>query len=212
MDAKTLQLAVGVSPALAAIWAAPITAAMAEFGIDTPKRQAAFLAQIAHESAGFSELRESFNYSIANLRATFRDRISSDQANKLGRQPNEKVVPLGRQMVIANLVYGGRFGNNTNGDGWKYRGGGLKQLTFCANYSACRDAIGVDIVTNPDRITQPPVAARSAGWFWKSNRCNDYADAGDFTGLTKKINGGVNGLEERKALWLTAQRALGLTP
>lgn len=210
MDAKTLQLAAGLTPALAMKWAAPVTAAMDKFGVDTPARVAAFLAQIGHESAGFMRLRESFDYSVEGLRKTFRDRISAEVAARLGRQPHEQAVPLARQQTIANLVYGGRFGNNTTGDGWRYRGGGLKQITFRANYGAARDAIGVDIVTEPDRITDPVVAALTAGWFWFANGCSRYADVGDFDGLTRKINGGLNGLDERKARWAVAKKALGV--
>lgn len=210
MDAKTLQLAAGISDAMALKWASPITSAMHEFGIDTPARQAAFIAQNAHESMGFSRLRESLDYTAQALRATFGKRITSDAANRLGRSPAEHIVPQARQMVIANLVYGGRFGNNTANDGWNYRGGGLGHLTFRANYAACRDAIGVDIVSNPDLITDPVVAARTAGWFWRSNKCNDQADDGDFDRLTQKINGGLNGLDERKALWATAKHVLGV--
>lgn len=210
MDAKTLQLATGISVALSETWAPHLTGAMAEFGINTPVRLAAFLAQITHESNGFRSLRESFDYKVAALRTTFRDRISADDAAHLGRKDGEGPLSQARQMTIANIVYGGRFGNNKTGDGWRYRGGGLKQLTFLSNYAACRDGIGVDIVTSPELITTPPVAARSAGWFWKSNGCDRYADTGDFVGLTRKINGGENGLAERKVLWERAQRALGV--
>lgn len=210
MDAKTLQLAAGISDAMAKRWAYPITAAMAEFGIDTPKRQAAFISQNAHESAGFLRLRESLDYTPKGLRETFGTRIAAEVANRLGRQSNEAMVPTSRQVMIANLVYGGRFGNNTAGDGWNFRGGGLGHLTFRANYAACRDAIGVDIVSNPDLITDPMVAARTAGWFWRSNKCNDQADDDDFGGLTRKINGGVEGLADRQDRWDRAKKALGL--
>lgn len=210
MDAKTLQLAAWISDATAMKWATPITAAMAEFGIDTPVRQAAFIAQNAHESMGFTRLRESLDYTPKGLRDTFGSRVAGEAANRLGRQIGEAVVPRARQMAIANLVYGGRFGNNTVGDGWNFRGGGLGHLTFRANYAACRDAIGVDIVTNPDLITDPMVAARTAGWFWRSNGCNNFADDGDFVRLTQKINGGDNGLAERKARWATAKQVLGV--
>jgi len=210
MDARTLQLAAGIPPALASMWAPHVTAAMARFGIDTPQRQAAFIPQISHESAGFTQLRESLNYSVQGLRTTFRDRVSADDAARLGRKDGEAPLSAARQMAIANLVYGGRYGNNSANDGWTYRGGGLKQITFLANYAACRDAIGFDLVTHPELITTPEVAALSAGWFWKANNCNHYADTDDFVGLTRKINGGVNGLDERRALWRVARPALGL--
>jgi putative chitinase len=211
MDAKTLQLAAGVSEATALKWATPITAALAEFGIDTPIRQAAFIAQTAHESKGFSRLRESLDYTPKALLDTFgRSRISAEAAGRLGRQLGEPMVPTNRQMAIANMVYGGRYGNNTAGDGWRYRGGGIMQITFMANYADGRDAIGVDIVGAPERVTEPTIAARLAGWFWKSRHCNDYADSGDFVGLTKKINTALAGLDERTARWKTAKTALGV--
>jgi len=210
MDAKTFALATGVSSDVAAVWAAPVSVAMAQFGIDTPARQAAFLAQITHECAGFTWLRESLNYSVAGLRKTFGDRISSSDAARLGRKEGEPALSQARQMAIANLVYGGRFGNNKANDGWTYRGGGCKQLTFLSNWAAFRDATGIDIVTKPDLITTPPVAALTAGYFWRANNCNHYADDGDFDGLTRRINGGLNGLAERKALWVTAKKALGV--
>jgi putative chitinase len=210
MDAKTLQLAAGISAGAAQAWALPISAAMREFGVDTPARQAAFIAQTAHESAGFSRLRESLDYSPKGLRETFGPRISGEAANRLGRQLGESMVPVSRQAVIANLVYGGRFGNNTTGDGWRYRGGGIMQITFRSNYAEGRDAIGIDIVTNPELITDPTVAARLAGLFWKTRRCNDAVALGDFEGLTRKINVAMNGLAERKARWKVAKTALGV--
>lgn len=210
MDATTLSRASGIPLARASAWADPLTTAMGRFGITTPQRQAAFIAQVAHESAGFTQLRESLNYSVQGLRTTFRDRVSADDAARLGRKDGEPPLSQARQMAIANLVYGGRFGNNTTGDGWRYRGGGLKQITFRANYAACRDDIGIDIVTNPELIEQPYVAALSAGSFWKTNGCNRFADADDFVALTKRINGGTNGLAERTELWKAAKLALGL--
>jgi putative chitinase len=211
MDAKTLMLAAGVSDAMAQTWATPITTAMREFGIDTPARQAAFIPQIAHESRGFSRLRESLDYTPKALLDTFgRSRISAEAAARLGRQAGEPMVPTNRQMAIANMIYGGRYGNNTAGDGWRYRGGGLMQITFLANYADGRDAIGEDIVTAPERVAEPMIAARLAGWFWKTRRCNDYADTGDFVGLTKRINPAMNGLDKRTALWEVAKHALGV--
>jgi putative chitinase len=87
------------------------------------------------------------------------------------------------------------------GDGWKYRGRGLKQLTGKDNYKRCGDALGIDLVTNPDLLLEPMNAARSAGWFWKVNNLSPLADADDIKGMTKKINGGLIGYEARKALY-----------
>ncbi|BFI57330.1 hypothetical protein KD4_12750 [Yersinia pseudotuberculosis] len=107
---------------------------MKEFGIDTPRRQAAFIAQIGHESGDFKALVESFNYSVVGLKTTFSSRLTAGQCEMLGRQPGETVVPIERQKAIANLVYSKRYGNNAPGDGWKFRGRGLKQITFLDNY------------------------------------------------------------------------------
>ncbi|WP_321914826.1 glycoside hydrolase family 19 protein [Paraburkholderia sp. J11-2] len=185
---------------------------MSEFAINTPKRQAAFIAQIGHESGGFTQLVESFNYAPAAL-ALF-SRVPALMREKLGRQPGEKAVPLERQQQIANLAYGGRYGNGdvASGDGWRYRGRGLKQVTFRDNYTAAGRALGVDLVTQPDLLaTNDTLAARSAGWFWKANGCNEKADAGDFAGTTRIINGpAMEGQDKRVALWAAAKSAIGL--
>lgn len=208
MIIEQFRKAANLSPALAERWFAEITEAMDEFGIDTPARQAAFIAQVGTESAGFSRLSESFNYSVDGLIVTFPRRITPLEARKLGRQPGEKSVPITRQMQIADLVYGKRYGNNLAADGWKFRGRGLKQVTFHDNYLACGDAIGLDLISNPDLLLTDQNAARSAGWFWQANGCNAFADAGDFVGLTKRINGGTNGLDDRKQRWAVSREAL----
>ncbi|CNI64380.1 putative endolysin [Yersinia pekkanenii] len=202
------QLAASLSPALASRWYPHILSAMKEFGIDTPRSQAAFIAQIGHESGGFKALAESFNYSVVGLKATFNSRLTAGQCAMLGRQSGETVVPLERQKAIANLVYSKRYGNNAPGDGWKFRGRGLKQITFLDNYYRCGHALEIDLIINPDLLLQDDYAARSAGWFWFANNCNRYADNGDFVGLTRVINGGSNGLAERQARLVIAERVL----
>jgi putative chitinase len=126
MEKSVFQRAGGLSAALADRWHGPVSAAMIEFDIDTPVRQAAFLAQIGHKSGGFTQFVESFNYASAAL-AVF-SRIPILMHAKLGRQADERAVPLERQRQIANLVYGGRFGNGdaASGDGWRYRGLGAQ--------------------------------------------------------------------------------------
>ena len=208
MIIEQFRKAANLSPALAERWFAEITEAMDEFGIDTPARQAAFIAQVGTESAGFSKLSESFNYSVDGLIVTYPRRITPIEARQLGRQPGEKVVPVTRQMQIADIVYGKRYGNNLAGDGWKFRGRGLKQVTFHDNYLACGEALGMDLVTNPDLLLTDQNAARSAGWFWQANGCNAFADNGDFVGLTKRINGGTNGLDDRQQRWAVARQAI----
>jgi len=215
LSASQLSTALLIPTARATDWAAPINAAMAEFGISTPARCAAFIAQIGHESAGLSRLSESFDYSVQGLIATFGKRIAMHAA-ALGRQPGEKMVPLDRQIRIANIVYANRYGNGdvASGDGWRYRGGGLKQVTFRDNYAACSAALGVDCVAVPQRLsTDRAFAARSAGWFWHSIGGNAYADRGDFDGLSTRINGaGITAESQaaRRARWAACKSSLGV--
>jgi putative chitinase len=173
------------------------------FDITTPKRIAGFLSQIGHESAGFSQLTENLNYSADALLTMFgRHRISEADARRVGRTPYQKANPE----AIANLIYGGdwgrkNLGNTEPGDGWKFRGRGLKQLTGRDNYKRCGVALGEDFISNPDRLLMPVNATLSAGWFWESNGLNRLADIGDVQGMTKIINGGQNGLSMRTALY-----------
>lgn len=199
--------AAGLTQELADKWFQCVTDAMKEFGIDTPKRQAYFIAQIGTESNGFRSVQESLNYSVTGLQI-FGARLTEAQRQQLGRQPGELALSPVRQQAIANIVYGGRYGNNLNGDGWKYRGRGLKQVTFRDNYTACGKALGLDLVNNPDLLLTDINAARSAGWFWKANNCNQFADAGDVNGMTKRINGGFNGLQDRIDRTRIAEAAL----
>ncbi|ELQ6206399.1 glycoside hydrolase family 19 protein [Cronobacter sakazakii] len=188
--------AAGISSSLAEKWYPHIVEAMNTYGIDTPKRQAHFIGQIGTESMSFQSVQESLNYSVAGL-AIFGLRLTAAQREQLGRKPGEKALSPERQAAIANIVYGGRYGNNLNGDGWKYRGRGLKQITFKANYEECGKALGLKLVDSPDLLLQDKYAALSAGWFWEANGCNQFADAGDVNGLTRRINGGLNGLQDR---------------
>lgn len=201
--------AASLSADLATRWYPHLISTMAEFDISTPARQAAFIAQIGTESGGFKTLSESFNYSIAGL-AIFGNRLTASQREQLGRRNGEGPLPVERQRAIANLVYAGRYGNKSAGDGYKFRGRGLKQITFLDNYLACGRALGIDLISNPDLLLQDEYAARSAGWFWKANNCNSFADSGDFVGLTKRINGGDNGLSDRQARYAVAKKALGI--
>lgn len=188
--------AAGLSQALADKWYQHIIDTMKEFCIDTPKRQAHFIAQVGTESNGFRAVQESLNYSVTGLQI-FGSRLTAVQREKLGRKPGELALSPARQAEIANIVYGGRYGNNQSGDGWKYRGRGLKQVTFKDNYSTCGKVLGLNLIDDPDLLLLDKNAARSAGWFWKANNCNQFADAGDVNGLTKRINGGFNGLQDR---------------
>lgn len=173
------------------------------FDITSPRRLAGFLSQIGHESAGFSRLEENLNYSAEALLSMFgRHRISEAQARRLGRTPYQAANPEG----IANAIYGGAWGaknlgNTQPGDGWRFRGRGLKQLTGRDNYTRCGQALAEDFITHPERLLMPVNAALSAGWYWQSRGLNAAADRGDIEGMTKAINGGLNGLEQRTALW-----------
>lgn len=207
MTRDQFKKAAAISDVLAAKWYPHITAAMKEFGIDTPKRQAYFIAQIGTESGGFTVVRESLNYSVAGL-SIFGSRLTAAQREQLGRKPGESALSQERQAAIANLVYGGRYGNNLNGDGWKFRGRGLKQVTFHDNYAACGKALNLPLLNNPDLLLEDANAARSAGWFWQANNCNRLADASDVPGLTRKINGGTNGLPDRIARTRVAEQVL----
>lgn len=207
MNKQKFILAAGIAPALGDKWFPHILETMNKFGIDTPKRQAHFIAQIGTESGGFRSVQESLNYSVAGL-AIFGPRLTSAQREQLGRKPGEAALSPKRQEAIANLVYGGRYGNDLGGDGWKYRGRGLKQVTFRDNYSACGKALGLNLIDNPGLLTEDRYAALSAGWFWKTNNCNGFADVGDVEGLTRRINGGLNGIEDRRVRTRIAENAL----
>jgi putative chitinase len=210
MDMSTFRRAAALSDSLASRWYTPVMLAMDEFAVDTPARQAAFLAQIGHESAGFTQLVESFNYRPEAL-AIF-SRIPSSMRATLGRRPGETTVPVDRQQQIANLAYGDRYGNGSaaSGDGWRYRGRGLKQITFAANYRDCGRALGEDLLMHPELLaTDDRYAARSAAWFWATRQCNDLADLGDFVGTTRTINGpSMAGHAQRVARWEVARRVL----
>jgi putative chitinase len=180
-------------------WLEPLTAAFIRFDISTPERQAAFIGQCSHESGGFKTLQENLNYSAKGLHATWPSRFASEaDAQPFHRNPEK----------IANKVYSGRMGNTDEGDGWKYRGRGLIQLTGKDNYRSASDALGVDFVANPDLVLSKEYAALTAAWYWNKRGLNKEADAKDFTGMTKKINGGTIGLADRVAHINTALNVL----
>lgn len=153
-----------------AVYVEPLNAAMVEFDINTPEREAMFLAQVAHESGGFHYVKE----------------------------------------LASGDAYEGRkgLGNDQPGDGVRYKGRGLIQITGKANYRSCGDAFGVDLVANPELLEQPEYATRSAGWFWSTRKLNDIADRGDFLLVTKRINGGTNGFADRQAYYKRASEVL----
>ncbi|WP_144815105.1 glycoside hydrolase family 19 protein [Enterobacter sp. DE0047] len=208
MDQYQFQQAANISAGLAARWFPHIDAAMREFGITAPVHQAMFIAQTGHESLGFTTAVESFNYSVAGLADFIRaGRITRDQANMLGRRPDEKALPVERQRAIANLVYSKRLGNKGPQDGWKYRGRGLIQVTGLDNYRRCGTALKVDLVTAPELLAADAHAARSAAWFFASSGCLKYP--GDIGRVTQIINGWQNGRVDRLERFNRARRILG---
>lgn len=189
-------------------WLDAVVKTCAEFEINTPERIAAFIAQTAHESGGYTMLVENLNYSDTTMAAVWPNRFAVLGADKKPIKENGKNVPNAfakalhrKPEAIANTVYANRMGNGTieSGEGWLYRGRGLKQLTGKDNMTRCGQALGVDLVSNPDLLLEPEYAARSAGWFWKANNLSKFADVEDLEGMTKKINGGLIGIADRKA-------------
>ena len=191
-------------------WLDPVGATCVEFQINTPQRIAAFLAQTSHESGGYTMLKENLNYKAATLAACWPNRFAVLGPDKKPIKKDGKNVPTavansiaGKPELIANLVYSSRMGNGPaeSGEGFLYIGRGIKQLTGKDNYTRCGEALGIDLVGNPDLLLEPIYAARSAGWFWKVNNLAKFADVGDIKGMTKVINGGYIGLEARQALY-----------
>lgn len=179
------------SEEMAEKWADALNETCEKFEINTPERIAGFLSQIGHESGGFKFVVENLNYSAPALRTVFGKYFHDDsQANACARQPEK----------IADKVYANRMGNGDeeSGDGFRYRGRGLLQCTGKSTYAAFGNAVGLDVVDNPEILESPDVAALSAGWFWSTHHLNALADAQDVVGMTKRINGGTNGLDDRQ--------------
>lgn len=173
---------------------------LAAHQINTRKRLACFLAQVGHESAGLSTRVENLNYSAAGLRATFPKYFHTDAlAASYARQPER----------IANRVYSNRMGNGSeaSGDGWRYRGKGLMQVTGKANHEAFAKWVGMTLDDATTYLLTVEGAVVGSIWFWQAHDLNALADTDQITAMTKKINGGTNGLEDRKRLW---RLALGL--
>ena len=177
---------IGIGPE----WAGPLDKTFKKYEINTLQRQACFIGQCMHESGGFKQLNENLNYGAKGLVGTWPSRFPNlEYAAEFERKPER----------IANKVYGGRMGNTEEGDGWKYHGRGLIQLTGKENYQNCGAGIGVDLVNEPDLLATPEYAALSAGWFWNKKGLNSLADSMDIETMTKRINGGTIGLDDRKA-------------
>ena len=163
-----------------------------EYDIDTPKRVAAFMAQCGHESGGFTLMQENLNYSAKGLRGTFGKYFPNDEVAKLYER---------KPQMIANRVYANRMGNGdeASGEGWYFRGRGIIQITGKNNYTKCSQSLFESnvLVENPDLLLESEYAIHSACWFWSAARLNELADVGDIKTMTKRINGGFIGLEDR---------------
>lgn len=189
------------------VWADAINEILPDYDINTPKRVAAFLAQCGHESAGFTTLTENLNYGAAGLKGIFGKYFKDDAtANAYQRQPQK----------IANKVYANRMGNGdeASGEGWKYRGRGPIQLTGKENYTKFAHDMFEDpetVMENPDVVAlDKETALTSAVWFWQKNGLNALADVGDIKTMTKRINGGYIGLEDRIKHYNHALHVLGV--
>jgi putative chitinase len=183
-------------------WYSALEQALPDYDINTPERVAAFMAQCAHESGNFRALKENLNYKAASLRRTFSKYFPNDEIAAAYANKPEK---------IANRVYGGRMGNGPeeSGDGYKYCGRGLIQLTGKQNYQNFADSIETPVEDIPEYLATFEGAVQSACWFWESNNLNQWADKGDILTLTKRINGGTIGLEDRIKHYNHALHVLG---
>lgn len=189
MDLQAFRAAAGLSPALAARWWPHVEPALFEFGILSPARVAAWIAQTGHESLGFSLTRELWGPTPAQMRYERDLSAAWPPADRTSR--NQKPYELG---------------NSQPGDGKRFMGRGLIQITGRANYRTCGVALGFDLEATPAMLEGDALAARSACWFWASRNLSALADVGDFDALTRKINGGTNGLADRRERWARAKQ------
>lgn len=196
MSVMHLMLSAGVQPTQARAFAPVLEPMFERFGITTPVRQAAFIAQAAHESAKFTRLEESLWYSTPErIRAVFPSRVPSlQEAARLVRNPQ----------ALANRVYSNRLGNGdeASGDGWKYRGRGIFQLTGRANYMAAGDALNFDYKGHPELVATIDHACLTACWFWSTIRGNEAADVSDIDAITRRVNGpAMMAADERRSIF-----------
>lgn len=186
------------------VWAKALNDALDQFEINTPKRAAVFLAQIAHESGELRRLVENLNYSADRLRQVWPKRFPTLERAKAYEHNPQK---------LASCVYANRLGNGdeASGDGWKYRGRGLIQLTGRDNYRSVGQALSLPLEAQPELLEQEGSAALSAAYFWKSHGLNELADQEteeSFVKITERINGAQEGLNNRRQYWQTARKVL----
>jgi putative chitinase len=166
------------------------------FDISSPARQACWIGQCGHECGNFRIMEENLNYRAPTLLKLF----PRTPKRAWGFTPEEAAAYERQPQRIANRIYSNRMGNRdeASGDGWRFRGAGFLQLTGHSNFWHASQALGEDFVMQPELVRTPKYAAMTAGWFWQTHRLNQYADSGDYLTLTKRINGGTIGLEDRK--------------
>ena len=184
-------------------WLHALNEILSEYEIDTPQRVASFLAQCAHESGSFKFLKENLNYKAESLLKVFPKYFKTlDEANKYAKQPEK----------IANKIYGNRMGNGdeASGDGFRYCGRGLIQLTGKDNYTWFAASLEIPVEEAAEYLQTFEGAVQSACWFWETNNLNQWADKGDIINLTKRINGGTIGLEDRINHYNHALHVLGV--
>jgi putative chitinase len=183
-------------------WHHALSQLLPDYDINTSQRIAAFIAQCSHESGGFTALKENLNYRAVTLRKIFSKYFPTDDlANAFAGKPE----------MIANRVYASRMGNGdeASGDGFRYCGRGLIQLTGKSNYQSFADSLEMNVEDVPDYLSTFEGATQSACWFWESNNLNQYADSGDILTMTKRINGGTIGLDDRIKHYEHAKHILG---
>ena len=190
----------------ASTWAPLLATAAKIYDIlDTEERLAMWTATIAHESAQLRVLEEDLNYTALRLVQVWPGRFPSiEYARHFAFHPER----------LANRIYSSRMGNGdeASGDGWKFRGRGLIQITGRAMYRACSEGLRQPLLDRPDLLLDPELAALSAAWYWTANGCHGPADADDMRGVTRIVNGGLNGLEERLEYLARARRVLEARP
>ena len=187
-------------------WHHALSQLLPDYEINTPQRIAAFIAQCSHESGGFTALKENLNYRWETLRKIFPKYFPTDDlAKAYAAMPN-------KQEAIANRCYASRMGNGDeqSGDGFRYCGRGLIQLTGKNNYQLFAESLEMNVEDVPAYLATFEGAAQSACWFWESNNLNRFADVGDIKGLTRAINGGYIGLEDRIKHYEHALHVLGV--
>ena len=193
----------GIDPSLVD----PFNETFQRFGILTPAQQASWIGQCGHECGNFRIMEENLNYKAATLLKLF----PKTPKRQWGFTPEEAAAYEKQPQKIANRIYGNRMGNRdeASGDGWRFRGSGFLQLTGMSNFYHASQALGVDFIMQPELVRTPKYAAMTAGWFWQTHKLNQYADSGDILTMTKRINGGTIGLEDRKKHITHALHVLG---